>query len=118
MTDLPHLGPKAINAYNRFARELAAFNFALRHARPSGPVDSQTLFTLNGLLAVARRLFRRHADLPRFFLVDTQGPMTQADLVITVARLTAASLHFEDRYDHLKLGAAVIEEMEARSRRR
>ncbi|SMQ71000.1 hypothetical protein SAMN06295905_1924 [Devosia lucknowensis] len=105
MTDLPHLGPKAIDAYNRFAKELAAFNYALRFAKPSGPVDSHTLFTLNGLIMVARRLFRRHPDLPRFFPVDTQGPMTQADLVITVARLTAASLHFEDRYAHLKMGA-------------
>ena len=97
----PNLRPRAIHAYNRFAKELAAFNYTLRYARPTGPVDSQTLFTLNGLILVATRLFRRHPDLPRFFPVDTRGPMTQADLVIYVARLTAASLHFEERYDHL-----------------
>ena len=97
----PNLGPKAIHAYNRFAKELAAFNYALRFSKPTGPVDSQTLFALNGLILVARRLFRRHPDLPRFFPVDTKGPMTQADLVIYVARLTTASLHFEERYAHL-----------------
>jgi hypothetical protein len=101
----PHLGPKAIDAYNRFEKELAAFNYALRHAKPKGPVDSHTLFTLNGLILVARRLFRRHPDLPRFFQVNTDGPMSQADLTIYVARLTAASLHFEERYAHLKKGA-------------
>ena len=98
----PNLGPKAIDAYNRFEKELAAFNYALRHAKPKGPVDHHTLFTLNGLILVARRLFHRHPDLPRFFQVNTDGPMSQADLVIYVARLTAASLHFEERYAHLK----------------
>ena len=105
MTGLPSLGPRAIDAYNRFAKELAAFNYVLRKAKPAGPVSAGTLLTLNGLINLANRLFRRHADLPRFIQVDTRVPMAQADLAVLVARLTAASLHFEERYAHLKTGA-------------
>lgn len=101
MTNPPNLGPRAINAYNRFARELAAFNYALRVARPAGAVSDNTIFILNGLIIVANRLFRRHRDLPRFFGVSLKGQMSQADLTIYVARLTAASIHFEERYHHL-----------------
>ncbi|KKB07221.1 hypothetical protein [Devosia chinhatensis] len=108
-SDLPRLGPRSINAYNRLARELAAFNYVLRHTKASGPVTASTLFTLNGLILSARRLFRRHPDMPVFFPVDIGQPMTLTDLNILVARLNAASLHFEERYAHLqgKLGRAV-----------
>lgn len=98
----PSLGPKAIDAYNRFSKELAAFNYALRGSKLTGTVDRDTLLALNGLIAIAQRLFRRHADLPRFSKVDPDRPMTQADLALHVSRLTSASLHFQDRYDHLK----------------
>ena len=101
MTHPPQLSPRAIAAYNRFARELAALNYTLRHARPSGTVSQNTLFNLNGVIGLANRLFRRHPDLPRFMRVDIDAPMNQADLTIFVARLTAASIHFEERYDHL-----------------
>lgn len=98
----PNLGPKAIDAYNRFSRELAAFNYTLRNTKLAGPVDQQTLIALNGLIAITQRLFRRHPDLPRFRPVDLAKPMTQADFAVLVARLTSAALHFGDRYAHLK----------------
>ena len=101
MTDLPHLGPRAITAYNRFAKDLAAFNYVLQHSGAKGPVGVTTLMTLNGLIATTRRLFRRHPDLPRLLPVDIDTPMTPTDLAIHVARLNAASLHFEERYAHL-----------------
>lgn len=101
MPDLPHLGPRAINAYNRFARELAAFNYVLRHTKASAPVSDPTLMTLNGLINMARRLFRRHPDLPRFTPFNFTGSMTLTDLNIHIARLNAASVHFEECYADL-----------------
>ena len=101
MSDLPQLGPRAINAYNRFASDLAAFNYVLRHTKANGPVSDPTLMTLNGLINMARRLFRRHPDLPRFIPFNFSGTMTLTDLNIHVTRLNAASLHFEERYAHL-----------------
>ena len=66
----PKLGHRAIDAYNRLARECAAYNYVLRHTRQSGPVSWQTLMALNGMIILANRLFRRHADLPRFLPVE------------------------------------------------
>ncbi|KQX40005.1 hypothetical protein ASD04_04985 [Devosia sp. Root436] len=98
---LPNLSPKSIAAYNRFAKELAAFNAMLIKSKKPQPVQDETLMALNGLIIIANRLFRRHADLPRFFGVSVNKPMAHADLAVLVGRLTAASLHFEERYHHL-----------------
>lgn len=98
---LPELGNHSIDSYNRLNRDLAAFNYVLRVAKPSGACHAHTLFTLNGLFNRANRLFHRHADLPRFTHVDIGSPMSQADLAILVAQLTAACLAFEERYAHL-----------------
>lgn len=98
---LPHLGDRSIASYNRLNRELAAFNYVLRVAKPAGACHSHTLFTLNGLFNRANRLFRRHPDLPRFTPVDIGSPMSQADLAILVAQLTSACLGFEERYADL-----------------
>ena len=98
---LPQLGNRCIASYNRLNRDLAAFNYVLRVAKPSGACNAHTLFTLNGLFIRANRLFRRHADLPRFIHVSLDSPMSQADLAIQVAQLTSACLAFEERYAHL-----------------
>ena len=98
---LPQLGNRSIASYNRLNRELAAFNYVLRVARPPGACNAHTLFTLNGLFNRANLLFRRHADLPHFINVSIDATMSQADLAISVARLTAACLAFEERYAHL-----------------
>lgn len=97
----PQLGPRAIHAYNRLNRELAAFNYVLRISKPSGVASPNTLFTLNGLFVLANRLFRRHRDLPRFINLGLDDGMSQADLAVQVARLTTACLAFEERYAHL-----------------
>jgi hypothetical protein len=73
----------------------------LRVAKPAGACTAQTLLTLNGLANRANRLFRCHADLPRFFSADIGGTISQANLAIYVARLTAACLAFEERYEYL-----------------
>jgi hypothetical protein len=98
---LPNLSPKAIAAYNRFAQELAAFNAMLIKSKKPEPVQDETLLAINGMIIIANRLFRRHADLPRFFPVSVNQPMAHADLAVLIGRLTAASLHFEERYHHL-----------------
>lgn len=98
---LPELGDHSIHSYNLLNRDLAAFNYVLRVAKPSGACHAHTLFTLNGLFNRANRLFRRHTDLPRFIHVDIDSPMSQADLAILVAQLTSACLAFEERYAHL-----------------
>ena len=98
---LPQLGTRAIASYNQLNRDVAAFNYVLRVAKPSGACNAHTLFTLNGLFNRANRLFRRHADLPHFVQVSLVTTMSQADLAILVAQLTAACLAFEERYAHL-----------------
>ena len=98
---LPPLGNRSIVSYNRLNRDLSAFNYVLRVAKPSGASHAHTLFTLNGLLIRANRLFRRHPDLPRFFHADIESVVSQADLAVIVAQLTAACLAFEQRYAHL-----------------
>ena len=94
----PRLGHRAIDAYNRLAKECAAYNYVLRHTKQTGPVSWQTLMALNGMIILANRLFRRHADLPRFLPVDTTNPMSQADFAVLVTRLLAACIHFEEHY--------------------
>jgi hypothetical protein len=104
---LPPLGPRGITRYNQLNRDVAAFNYVLRGSKSAGACNAHTLFTLNGLLRSANLLFRRHRDLPYFFQVDIDVPLSQADLAIIVARLTAACLAFEARYAQLtETGAA------------
>jgi hypothetical protein len=97
----PHLGNRSIASYNSLNRDLAAFNYVLRVTKPSGALHAHTLFTLNGLFNRANRLFRHHRDLPRFIQVDIGSTMSQADLAILVAQLTAACLAFEERHANL-----------------
>jgi hypothetical protein len=94
------LKPATIKAYNRFAKEIAAINF-IRREKPGGALGSSTLATCNRLIAAANRIFSPEPDLPRFAPIDPGTPMTQADLVLLTARLTAAALEFEARYAHL-----------------
>lgn len=98
---LPELSPASIRSYNQLMRDMAAFNYVLRIAKPSGAYTTQTLATLNGLFHRANRLFRRHRDLPYFFSLSIDEPMSHADVAIIVTRLTAACLAFEERYEHL-----------------
>ncbi|MGV8831922.1 MAG: hypothetical protein ACOH2N_08110 [Devosia sp.] len=101
MMTLPSLGDRGIASYNRLGQELAAFNHALRVARPNGAFTAVTLFTFNGLVNRANRLFCRHADLPHFYLLSLDATLSHADLAVQLARLTAACLAFEQRYAHL-----------------
>ena len=94
----PKLGHRAIDAYNRLCREVAAYNYVLRETAQKGPVGWETLMALNGMVILANRLFRRHADLPRFLPVNVREPMSQADFAVLITRLTAACIHFEEHY--------------------
>ena len=98
---LPHLSPRAITAYNRLAREMAALNYLTISAKPAGVLGEEGRTCLNRALGLANRLFRREKSLPSLGLIDHQAQLTQADLVLLVARLTTASLAFEERYAHL-----------------
>lgn len=97
----PKLGPRAITAYNRFSKDLAALNYVLRVAKPSGMVGDLSLRSLNRIIHTANRLFRRAPDIPHFVWLDLERPLTVADFAILVTRLTAAALAFEERYAHL-----------------
>jgi hypothetical protein len=93
-----NLGHRAAHRYNRLAKELAAFNYVLRRTTLKGPVEIQTFYALNGMIQLANRLFRRHPDIQWFMPIDVDGTMTQADLAIIVARLTAACSAFESKF--------------------
>ena len=101
MLTKPHLSPRAIAAYNRLAREVAALNYLTRIAKPAGLLGEDGRTSLNRALRIANRLYRRETSLPSFGLIDPQAPLTTADLVLLVARLTTAGLAFEERYAHL-----------------
>lgn len=96
------LGHRAMTAYNRLSRELAALNYVLRIVKPTGMVGASTLQSLNHALLTADRLFCREAELPRFGRLDPAKPLTMADFTILVTRLTAAALAFEERYAQLR----------------
>lgn len=91
----PVLGPRAHAAYRRLSSELTAMRSALAAGKVTGGVSIGTLGALNGAINLANRLFRRHADLPRFFHVDVGHPMTVVDFSILVARLSEALRRFE-----------------------
>ena len=94
------LNPRTIAAYNRFAKDIAAINF-IRREKPGGALGPSTVATCNRLIAAANRIFGPEPDMPRFRHIDPTTPMTQTDLVLLTARLTAAALDFEERYAEL-----------------
>lgn len=108
MPDKPHLSQRAINAYNRLSREVAALNYVTRVAKPSGPLTEITLRSLNQALHLANRLYRYEPGIPRFPMFDPRNPISMADIVIITARLSAASLAFEERYAHLTEGGNTL----------
>ncbi|KQX42813.1 hypothetical protein ASD04_02295 [Devosia sp. Root436] len=97
----PKLSRRAIIAYNRFSKDLAALNYVLRKAKPTGMVGDLTLRQFNAICHAANRLFAREPAMPRFLWIDLERPLTVADFAILVSRLTAASLAFEERYEYL-----------------
>lgn len=101
MSNNPHLSPRAIVAYNRLGREVAALNYLLRATKPSGALGVIGRECLDRALRIANRLYRREPGLPSLGRIDTSEVLTVADLALLVARLTAAGLAFEERYAHL-----------------
>ena len=97
----PQLGRRAIIAYNRLSRDLAALNYVLRVNKPTGMVGDLTLRQFNSITHEANRLFCRELALPRFHMIDAERPLTVADFAILVTRLTMAAQAFEERYKHL-----------------
>jgi len=97
----PQLGRRAIIAYNRLSRDLAALNYVLRVIKPAGMVGDLTLRQFNSICHAANRLFCRELAQPRFLPIDPERPLTVADFAILVARLTTAIQAFEARYHHL-----------------
>ena len=102
----PQLSHRAITAYNRLSRDLAALNYVLRVAKPTGMVGDLTLRNFNHILHAANRLFCREAGMPRFVRIDLDRPLTVADFAILVTRLSAAAVTFEERYAHLTVPPA------------
>ena len=101
MTTLPHLSQRSIIAYNRFARDVAALNYLVRAAKPSGTLSEQGRATVASILRTANRLSRRETGIPFFACIDPHEPLTIADLVLVAARLTMACIAFEEKYAHL-----------------
>ena len=98
---LPQLGRRAIQAHSRLAREVAAFNYLLKIAKPTGTLGEIGRRSLNDAMRAANRIYRHEPGLPRFRLIDPVQPLTQADIALMVTRLTVACQAFEERYAHL-----------------
>jgi hypothetical protein len=101
MTTPPGLGQRAIKAYNRLARDVAAYNYILRVAKPGGTIGETSRRSLSRSLQIANRLCRREPGQAQFALFDPVDPMTLFDFALYVARLSAACSDFEERYAHL-----------------
>ncbi|GLQ08633.1 hypothetical protein GCM10007913_05650 [Devosia yakushimensis] len=101
MSSKPHLSQRAIVAYNRLSREVAALNYLVRVAKPSGTLGEIGRECLDRALRIANRLYRREPGLPAFGRIDTREALTAADVSLLVARLSAAGIAFEERYAHL-----------------
>ena len=102
---LPQLGHRAIHAHSRLAREVAALNYLLRVAKPSGTLGENGRRSLNDVMRLANKLYRHEPGLPHFRLIDPINPLTNADIALMVTRLIAACQAFEERYAHLTNGA-------------
>lgn len=100
MEDLPRLSNRRINAFNRLSSDLAALNYVLRKAKPTGALGPSTIRACNLMISNANRLFRREPDLPYIRLAIEDEPFTLADLAIVINRITSASMRFEARYHH------------------
>ena len=101
MSTKPHLSQRAIVAYNRLSREVAALNYLVRITKPSGTLGETGRICLDRALRIANRLYRREPGMPFFGRIDTRELLTQADLALMVARLSVAGMAFEERYAHL-----------------
>jgi hypothetical protein len=82
MSTKPHLSQRAIVAYNRLSREVAALNYLVRIAKPSGTLGETGRICLDRALRIANRLYRREPGMPFFGRIDTREPLTQADLAL------------------------------------
>jgi hypothetical protein len=101
MQNHPHLGPRAIRAYNRLAQDIATYNYIVRFAKPSGIIGESTRRAMLVSLRSANRLFKREPSRPHFMLFDPVVPMSLFDFALYVARLSAVSMAFEERHAHL-----------------
>lgn len=100
MDDLPRLSNRRINAFNRLSCDLAALNYVLRQAKPTGALGPSTIRACNHMISNANRLFRREPDLPYIRLAIEDEPFTLADLAVVINRITSANMRFEERYHH------------------
>jgi hypothetical protein len=115
MQDQPQLGPRAVRAYNRLAQDIATFNYIVRVAKPSGTIGEPTRRGLLASLRSANRLFKREPSRPHFMLFDPILPMSLFDFTVHVARLSAASLAFEERHEN-QTATGIAREAEAHAR--
>lgn len=95
------LGPRTIVAYNRLAREVAAFNYLIRVAKPSSTLGEAARRSLDRTLALANRIYRREPGIRGFTRFDPIDPLTTADVILLVTRLSVAGIAFEERYAFL-----------------
>ena len=119
MPDQTQLGPRAIRAYNRLARDIAALNYVVHFAKPAGTIGDTTRRELLAAIHTANRLFKREPARARFMLFDPIKPMSLFDFTLHVAKLTAAANDFEARHAHLTeagIKRAAIEAQSAKMR--
>ena len=98
---LPQLSQRRIIAYNRLSQEVGALNCFTRMTKPTGTLGERSRRELNRALRLANRIYGREAGIPKFRLIDPIDPLSMADLLLLVSRLTTAGMTFEARYAHL-----------------
>jgi hypothetical protein len=115
MPSQPPLGPRAVRAYNRLVQDIAAFNYIVRVAKPSGTIGETMRRGLMASLRSANRLFKREPSRPHFMLFDPSVPMSLFNFSLYVARLSSACLALEERHgDQTAPGIAGAAEAHAR----
>lgn len=96
----PTLNHRTILRYNRLSRHVAALLAALRNQK-SAAASSATVQQINEVHALARKVYGREPDMPRFSPLPANASLTHYDMRLLVQQLLAAGLAFETRYRHI-----------------
>lgn len=91
------LNHRTILRYNRLSRHVAALLAALRNQK-SAAASSATVQQINEVHALARKVYAREPDMPRFSPLPASATLTHYDVRLLVQQLLAAGLAYETRY--------------------
>ena len=92
------LGHRHRHAFARLRQDVAALRATPQGRRPAASVGDYSMNLLKDTVTRANRVFRREPGMPRFRGIDRGYPLSSADFVILVGRLSGAVQTFAERH--------------------